>query len=68
VERSNERGNLKKAIIDRNHYPWDIFVKALDIVGVTEVTFTLYLNWGRVTTHHTHHFQVHSQDTSKEDE
>lgn len=66
VERSNERGNLKKAIIDRNQYPWDIFIKALDIIGVLEVHFTVYLNWGRMTTHHSHHFRVRDQVTDIE--
>lgn len=50
VDRSTERGNIRKTILNSNQYTWENFVKALNILGVVETTFTVKLNWGTKVT------------------
>lgn len=50
VDRSTERGNIRKTILNSNHYTWDNFTKALNILGVVKATFVVKLDWGSKTT------------------
>lgn len=57
-DRSTERGNLRKALFDKNELTWPTFCKGLGIVGIKEATLTVVLEWPRKTTHHSHHFKT----------
>lgn len=58
VDRSTERGNIRKTILNANSYTWDNFVKALNILGVIEATFTIELTWADKTTYHRYTFKT----------
>lgn len=59
VDHSTERGNINKAILEKDSFTWDTFVRALTIMGVKEATFTITLQWGKVRySEHAHTFKT----------
>jgi hypothetical protein len=57
-DRSTERGNIKKALINKKDLTWPTFCRGLAILGVKEATLTVTLEWPRKTTQHSHHFST----------
>lgn len=59
VDHSTERGNINKAILEKDSYTWDTFVRALNILDVKEATLTITLQWGKTRyTEHKHTFKT----------
>lgn len=46
VDRSTERGNIQKTIRSRDNFTWELFCKAMAILGVGSMGLTLHLTVG----------------------
>lgn len=57
-ERSWERGNIRKHILDSNSYTWATSIKALSIIGVKDATMSILLHKGENHTIHSCKFKV----------
>lgn len=57
-EKSWERGNIRKHILDSNIFTWDTFVKAMSILGVDNANISVMLTKGGVKSTHTCNFKV----------
>lgn len=59
ADRSTERGNIQKTIISKDSLTLDVFVKALNIVGIIEAELKIHLHWpNKLTTTHKYVFNV----------
>ena len=57
-ERSWERGNIRKHVLDSNNFTWDTFIKAMSIIGVKSGSISVLLHSGENHTVHTCYFKV----------
>lgn len=66
VDRSNERGNVNKALYSKEDYQWPTFLKGMGILGVEYFEFNILLQWGKKTTSHKFEFEPAKESTTDE--
>lgn len=52
VDRSTERGNLNKSLLDTPSFTWNNLMKGLAVVGAERGTMAIVLDWGKRKTIH----------------
>lgn len=59
ADRSTERNNIRKALIEKPSYTWQSFIRGLSILGVRSATLTVILTWSKSRkTYHAYSFKT----------
>ena len=60
---STAKGNLKKGVFEKTNFTWDMFCKALEVIGIKQARMTINLKW--VKKHISHSFNIDFDDHKK---